>query len=106
MNIASIKQHILELRAKAEPVGPQHAAWDEIAELTELVQAKALLDEARKAYRQRLQANTQLTRLAKYAKLTPAMRADRGHWLKQHADAQATLDRILGYGVAVGQVSG
>lgn len=54
------------------------------------------LREAQRAYRARRQADIQLTRLAKYAKLTPAMKTDRGYWLKQHADAQTTLDRILG----------
>ena len=96
MNIASIKQHILELRAKAEPVGPMHAAWDEISELTQLVQADALLTEARKAYRLQAQSNAQLVRLAQYARLSPAMKTDRAYWLKQHADAQQVLDRILG----------
>ena len=54
------------------------------------------LDEARTAWRNKREADSQLTRLAKYKTLTPGMKDDRAKWIKRLTAAQETLARILG----------
>lgn len=58
--------------------------------------AQELLQEARRAWAQLNQARSQLSRLARYARLTPGMKDDRSRWSKQASEAEATIARILG----------
>lgn len=58
--------------------------------------AQASLAEARRAWRAKREAESQLARLARYARLTPGMKDDRNRWSKQAHEAEQTLARILG----------
>lgn len=55
-----------------------------------------LLAEARRAWRAKREAESQLARLARYARMTPGMRDDRARWSARLGEAERTLARILG----------
>ncbi|UYA99068.1 hypothetical protein P9A54_gp83 [Xanthomonas phage vB_Xar_IVIA-DoCa10] len=54
------------------------------------------LIEVRAAWGKRREAESQLSRLAKYRTMTPGMKDDQKRWLKQLVSANAVIDRILG----------
>ena len=54
------------------------------------------LAEARRAWRAKREAESQLARLARYTRLTPGMKDDRNRWSKQAYEAEQILTRILG----------
>ncbi|ATS92262.1 hypothetical protein [Stenotrophomonas phage DLP4] len=54
------------------------------------------LDEVRAAWGKRREAESQLSRLAKYKSMSPGMKDDQKRWLKQLVSANAVIDRILG----------
>lgn len=54
------------------------------------------LAEARRAWRAKREAESQLSRLARYARLTPGMKDDRNRHSARLHEAEATLARILG----------
>ncbi|UGL62797.1 hypothetical protein [Xanthomonas phage FMYAK-P1] len=54
------------------------------------------LREVRAAWARRREAESQLSRLAKYRTLSPGMKDDQKRWLKQLMSANAVIDRILG----------
>lgn len=56
------------------------------------------LEAARKAWRQKVEAEHQLARLRGYARLTPGMKDDQRRWSRQLHEATTTLARILGGG--------
>ena len=97
MIIESMKRQVRELRAKAEPVGPLHAAWDSIMELEEAIKAMENLDDARKAWRDKATAESQLARLRGYrGRPTPGMKDDMNRWSRLLSESDATLRRVLG----------
>ncbi|UGL62864.1 hypothetical protein [Xanthomonas phage MET13-T1] len=54
------------------------------------------LREVRVAWARRREAESQLSRLAKYRTLSPGMKDDQKRWLKQLMSANTVIDRILG----------
>lgn len=50
---------------------------------------------ARNAWGQMLDAESQLSRLASYKHLSAGMKEDRRRWMRQFADARATLTGVL-----------
>lgn len=54
------------------------------------------LDEARKAWRDKLAAEAQLARLRRYGRLTPGMKDDQSHHTAVLLNAESTLARVLG----------
>lgn len=54
------------------------------------------LAEARRAWRAKREAEHQLSRLARYTRMTPGMKDDRNRWSKQAHEAGEVLARILG----------
>ena len=56
----------------------------------------ALLAEARRAWRAKLAAESQLGRLDRYARMSPSMRRDHSRHWSARAEADRTLNRILG----------
>lgn len=95
-HIIATRARVAELRAKAEPVGPQHAAWDEIFELEELLRAHDALARLRRAWADRRRAEGELARLARYSRLSPGMKDDRDRWSALASEAEATIKHVLG----------
>lgn len=54
-----------------------------------------LLDKARKAYRNKKRAKSELERLSRYKGMTPAMKDDYRQNLEQLTKANADLDSVL-----------
>lgn len=54
------------------------------------------LQQCRTAWRQLHDAQSQIDRLRRYARLSPAMKDDLRQWETARRDADATLRRILG----------
>ena len=61
-------------------------------------EAADALARARKAWAEKLTAESQLSRLAGFRSLSPGMKDDRNRWLRRLSEADATLRSVLGGG--------